>query len=664
MDARAVLQAFFQEGVAERDTAKAAALLEEDCILRGLAGRESGFKADRVESFLSQFSQAAPQRIELQEVEARELGSLLLFDFTLTLSGSDGLPERGFYISAAVNTAGVSPRIAQLHCAGREDPRKLEQRILSQQREIVTHRMTLESLTNAIPGGICVLQRSTENIRCIFANDALAQMLGYGSVLDVPGMVRESDSMYPLLLSAHWIEDKQYPLLLEMLDRAKISHKAEEIIVQLCQTCGDRLWIKLRSLFFRSTDTGEDIFILIATDVNQLKLTEFALKNVREKMSLAMSKLGIACWGYTVKTDSIFLIAASDRRKLDVFPIVNPVAFYLESGDIHPNSEESLRLLYSRIRSGEKEGFVDIKVMSLNGAGWTNQRIFFFTDLDCDGAPVRALCVEKCMDELLYAQTRYEQVLQQYSALELDCILSWRINLSQKRVEYYHSRSGLEHEFTSINDLRSASRRALSLHLPEKERPVFINLLSLKRMKNDFILGKSESFAEFRWQRSSGEILYVSITVRVIDNPATQELIAFLYVRDVSDKKFWENALNAGREMTCDFISVIDTRTGVNRRINAETSAIFPPDTVPHDYERCVRRFVQTTVPKEERAKALSDMHIDSILAGLNRDGIYRHTANIIDPAGALQPKEWIYRYFDGQRQRVIYIRRDLCPGN
>ncbi len=384
----------------------------------------------------------------------------------------------------------------------------------------------------------------------------------------------------------------------------------------------------------------------------------------RKKTLFALRKANVSYWEYDIKSNCIAGLIKNDNHPFEPYRIPDPAEHYIRQGDVHPDSESSLRSLYERIRNGEKEGTLDIKVLAYDGVNWTNQRIDFYTTFDSAGAPVRAICVEKNIDDVVLANARYDEVSRQYGSLESGCLFNCRIDLTHMRVEYSHCRSDLNVCAGSIDTFSPAPLEAQSMHLPENQRRMFIQLLTPAHMKDNFKFGKRNEQAEFRWHRDSGETLWVSVNVQTVANPQTDCIVAFLHIIDASEKKFWQTAVNVGTQMTCDFVAVIDAADGSVQRINADAPEAFPPGVIPCDYSRALRRFLEVAIPPAGRERARASMNLDSILRALETAPVYTHRNDIVTAAGTLETKEWMYRYFDDERRKIIYVRRSISNRN
>lgn len=214
----------------------------------------------------------------------------------------------------------------------------------------------------------------------------------------------------------------------------------------------------------------------------------------------------------------------------------------IRSGFIHEKSIDAFREFYAHLENGRQEdkGLFICRYFSNNQYDWASfsyQMVF-----DSNGKPQKAIGSIEELPNIARARERIEREEQLFKSVVDDHLAVIKTNLSRNIVEEFHAseRSPFSGEqFSSYNDFYEMVCGESSF-----SEDVMLIELNLNRdsLINSFALGKNWVAVEYR-QSGMNTPRWIKVSANLIEDPATHDLMAYIYVSDVGRRRAPESVL-------------------------------------------------------------------------------------------------------------------------
>jgi len=210
----------------------------------------------------------------------------------------------------------------------------------------------------------------------------------------------------------------------------------------------------------------------------------------------------------------------------------------------------------------------------------------------------------------------------------------------------------------TLGTLLSAARQ-----IPDqKQRREFIRCCSHEGMLRLFRNGRRDVLLEYR-RAVGGELMWVSTRIILMAEPATKDVLAFFYTRDISEQKKSEQITRLTLEKSCDFVALIHParRTLIFRSISQEEEAYRGSwkRERENDYESSTQASLDSGAA-EDAERLNGQVSIENIVRNLEQASEYSVTYDRTAPDGTVQRKQVQYRWLDETKTEILVVQTDI----
>lgn len=334
-------------------------------------------------------------------------------------------------------------------------------------------------------------------------------------------------------------------------DTISTGEKQVTLEYQIFKKDGSVRWLHADCTITPQED-GRTIMMGIIMDITERHQLEQQLHHTEELYRFVRNYTNLDVWEYDATEHTIRIQGTGPEPEEQVYTEIPEST--IRQGKIHPDSVEAFRRLHKRIDQGEDTAMAVIQFCEPDGT-YSWQRITYISMKDEDvvkGAVgiTENITLQKEAEIRAFKQEKMREMLAK------DTIYSAHINLTKNRLEMVWSESG---DF-DIQALRNVTYQIVV----EKILSRIANEDDRKRLQEEFTLEKMREYAkqnnffrefEFRQSDSSGKIIWVSLSFRIIDSPTTGDKILFAYARNIDVVK--------RRELSFQKKAEIDEITGL-----------------------------------------------------------------------------------------------------
>ena len=277
-------------------------------------------------------------------------------------------------------------------------------------------------------------------------------------------------------------------------------------------------------------------------------------------------------------------------------------------------------------------------------------------ELYCDDDENEGLWYVSCADITDMKQTYDEELSYQDVVSDEDVLLKTRANITKDVVESIYT----THSFTLPDQSRSFTggvTQLASRAYDEAEKKKLQEQLSERRMRQSLEQDGNYSF-EYKRRDEKNHPSWAQVYVRAFLHPESQDLIAFVYLKDINDERKVSNILTRVSTISKETLALIYLDSDEIEFIKRydEFSEVHLDDSLP--YSANIELFANHYLREELREEAKRTFSIDSIRQHLEQEDVYECIYEIGQNQD--QYKRWEYAYFDKENGIVIYKRTDV----
>ena len=277
-------------------------------------------------------------------------------------------------------------------------------------------------------------------------------------------------------------------------------------------------------------------------------------------------------------------------------------------------------------------------------------------ELYCDDIEEDGMWYVSCADITEMKKQYDEEMAYQDAVNDEDVLMKTRANITKDYVESIYTIQA----FTLPDQSRTFSggvSQLASRAYDEKEREKLCYQLSEKRMR---LALEEDGIYNFEYMRRSmnNHPSWAQVYVRTFLHPETEDLIAFVYLKDVNEERKISSVLNKVSDISKETLALVylDTDEMEVIKFYEEYHEISINTTI--SYTENARLYAQHFLREEIRDEAMEKFSIESIRKHLELNPVYECIYGIGDDQK--EYKRWEYTYFDQKNGIVIYKCTDV----
>lgn len=253
----------------------------------------------------------------------------------------------------------------------------------------------------------------------------------------------------------------------------------------------------------------------------------------------------------------------------------------------------------------------------------------------------------------------YEKELSYFAELSSESgMVQGRLNVTQNRLESYLSTA--EEFKAEVGDSYGQTIENLAaLAVDGENEQKILSALRRDKVLAGYATGKSEYHFEFLCRRGGGESFWNNTILRCCLNPETGDVIAFVYIFDVTEKMLQEQLLHKIAELDYDIITEVDILRDIHRPITFSgiTSDTFPQ---PGRFREEICRLARTYMDEEAREEYLGKMEYGYMEKQLELADSYAFSVEMKDELGVPRVKRFQIFYINKELKRICVARTDV----
>lgn len=479
--------------------------------------------------------------------------------------------------------------------------------------EMQTANMQLRALIDNVPGGVLLIEYDGERPVVTYANDG---------AIDLVGVSREEFYTIVSENELPFIVQRDADNLREIAQKIMCEGGVFESVYHAHKTDGHSRWTLVRGVVMSSTPEKRQMLIMLL-DMTDQKRLERRLKADQEKMRIAFEQTKALFWEYDPKTDTMHI---SDEAVAE-WGIAQSVwsnmpSSFIDSGLVHPDSHRVLHEFYNDIHQGEKNCSCVVKMRRKNGQyGW--MRLSTTSMFDDSNVPYLVVGICEAVTELVDAKSRFEREERRWREMRDSTVAMVRINVSHSEVETL-----IANETGRNRSVWDCPCEVLMQHFEdvcasETDRRSCQKFVDIDELEQAYTRNERWRIMEYRYIDGSGHIVWAEAVANLLIEPGSGDLYAFVYIRNVDERKKCELSLSSKIELneleiySSEFVTeLIDTYV---KRTAA--GAMMVVDVV--NYQYVVQQLgVRTAVAAVESARQCMHLSIPACgVYGMVQDG-------------------------------------------
>ncbi|MEG2212437.1 MAG: PAS domain-containing protein [Clostridiales bacterium] len=385
--------------------------------------------------------------------------------------------------------------------------------------------LQLSSLLNAIPAALMIWQATAATLDISFATAGLYRLIGctaaeYAAIFRqdfTPLIVAEDRAAVHTELAAAFAQGRQAGCSFRFMRHNSDSQQLR--------------WALLRG-FVIDTAPDAPIFLVLLQDITAQKNLEEELLTKERQLNLTLAQTRLLlfqvnhlrhrCTAWRTASTA----AAPDYAFTDLPE--EPIAANL----IAPEDQENFRRFYTLHLSKATDGQIILRLGKGDG-GFLPYRVSFRNTFDAAGHPLLATGVCQPLSRQIrnYQLLQQEELLQQTLAPEL--LATATADLEDNHLLQHHRQDLDQPRYATVHTYNDLITTGATFAADPESKKLLLNRLNRDALRQSFARGEEQIICEFRRFDPQGKIRWVCCEGNLIEDPATDHLRIFLYLRDI-----------------------------------------------------------------------------------------------------------------------------------
>ena len=285
---------------------------------------------------------------------------------------------------------------------------------------------------------------------------------------------------------------------------------------------------------------------------------------------------------------------------------------------------------------------------------------FTFSELSENAAEGRRLLVSGVdVTEQKRAERRYLEEIASRRALETDVTQRDVLNITRDQFlrRSVHGAAGGIVEGLRCQDVLH-QEAALAVDAAGKE--FFAAHAGARQLQQDYEEERRQLDIDYRRYMGADGVRWYNLHVDLVPQPETQDVLAYMYYRDIDEEKKNQLAAECALDEEIDFLAALDLASGQMRILKAHVLMAWLQLGKHYDYAAEQERFLETAVLPEDQAQYRQQMMIPALLAALDRQPAVTLIFRMRGTDGQFCRKKLICSYLRDTRDTLYLVQRDV----
>lgn len=399
----------------------------------------------------------------------------------------------------------------------------------------------------------------------------------------------------------------------------------------------------------------------LAKNEKQITISEANARLQQEKLEFALAHSSTMIWEYDINSHEVTRNSSFDDNSILPQTIANVPDSLIESGYIHPDFVETFMDFHKKIDCGEKYTSVELQAKNSTGAfGWV--KLEYIAIFDDDGKPVRAIGVSNDISQQKAAEQRYRDELTYRRLSNRDTLISYRVNVSKNIIEDSTCYDNRVEKLTQLYKISELCNAILCTIPDISERQRVSDLVTADAMMRNFAKGKTNCYEEYRRDFGQGRLCWVSVTINIMRSPTSDDIIAFIYTRDINEDKILDIITRKAVKSDYDFVAYLELDadiTYVSYLNSRQLSDSNENLVLEKEYTKSIANLANFS-KQEENQDIANDISIAQIRNELEKSEVFTYFFKLKSSDGVVYRKMLHYSYIDKNQGLVLITRSDI----
>ncbi|MBP1577541.1 MAG: response regulator, partial [Oscillospiraceae bacterium] len=449
-----------------------------------------------------------------------------------------------------------------------------------------------------------------------------------------------------------------YPLKISSLNM--ISIIPEDAMVYNFRTSESDMW---SMVFVVAVFAGAAIICILAIRMSDNKAVErikerieeserYAAKQ-REMLNFALKNSSTHIWEYDIQWQELTIQENGTQIIIEEGP-----NYYIDNDRIHPDDIVKYLSIYSRINSGEAYVFDEIRTRESGEGAYNWVRMEGYVIFDEDNEPVRAMLASKDITAQKSIQQQYENEVQLRQLTDPSLAFVLRINLTTGAVEDKSCHNKLFSDLLNFATFSEINSYITDRVVNESDRRRVKTELTSRHLIHLFNRGIYDFETEYRRVIKGDIVHWIKITITSMRSPTTDDILSFVYIRDINSQKILELTTRATINDEYEYVACLDMPSDMIYAVKVDVESGERYYVEEERFSQRVIRLAAGELPMTaEQMEALSP---DGIRRNLKDNDSYSDFFVVEQPDGTVKRKKVHYSYIDEEKELVLFNRIDV----
>ena len=265
---------------------------------------------------------------------------------------------------------------------------------------------------------------------------------------------------------------------------------------------------------------------------------------------------------------------------------------------------------------------------------------------------------ERCINEAKTRQ-RYEYEMQLRHELIKDSIVYYQLNLTNGMIDEYLS---MYEDIPSMKiaiPIGEQMRQDILHNVAPEDRDRVRDTIFSQVLLEAYKSGKTSINLEYRRYLGEKGLCWVRTSIALMKRPDTEEIIAFLYVRDIDMEKKDQLAIKTIMDEEIEVIIVLEVKHKRAHLVHARENPFKIPVGKEFNFDKKFAALLKEMVLEDDQEESTKFFRTASLKKRLQKEKISAVTYRIKEQ-GVIHRKMSKAYYLDSTQKEIVLIRRDI----
>ena len=427
-----------------------------------------------------------------------------------------------------------------------------------------------------------------------------------------------------------------------------------ENIVHMTKKDGTPILLRTVSRFYRENN-AISMYTTMVDITNQVEL-ERKMQWRNESYRLIIETTNTVTFDFNIQDRSLVYTIHHIGEQSEEHFISDYETWVKETPDIYEEDKVKLAEVFEKAAKTPCSGTFECRTVWFNkNYGWT--RSYYTSLTDETGQVYRLLGRTDDIQEEKEAEVRFDDEVAYRTSIEEEMISSIRINITKNVVESVSDKTiGYKLPVEGL-PIEAAVERFSHLMVNSEDRSRLTQWFNADSMTGEYKSGKTELSMDYLSKNpTENHSAWMRLSVKLIENPKTDDLIGFFSIRNIDDEKLNSSMMSHVFEEEYDFVAYVDVKTQQYKMYSVSNGATELPPEDSETFEQASAEMARLNLPGREAEEYISKMSFETVKRMLAKQREYI----VYFCTKSHRHKKIALRYLDDEHIRIMMTRRDV----